>query len=65
MDRPEADGVVDKFHQEVVLLDGVVIDEEPRVDPAPGLEPVPRVTAADPSPRKNISWATNFIRQKA
>ena len=36
-----------------MLLDGAVIDEEPRVDPAPGLEPVPRVPAPDPPPPRD------------
>ena len=53
MDRPETDGVVDELHQEVVLLDVAVVDEEPRVDPAPGLEPVPRVPAPDPPPPRD------------
>ena len=54
IDRPETDGVVDKLHQEVVLLDVAVVDQEPRVDPAPaGLEPVPRVPAPDPPPPRD------------
>ena len=51
MDRPETDGVVDELHQEVVLLRVAVVNEEPRVDPAPaGLEPVPCIPAPDPPP---------------
>ena len=53
MDRPETDGVVDELHQEVVLLRITVVDEEPRVDPAPALKPVPRVTAPDPPPPRD------------
>ena len=53
MDRTKPDGVVDEFHQEVVLLRVAVIDEEPRVDPAPGLEPVPRIPASDPPPPRD------------
>ena len=53
MDRPETDGVVDELHQEVVLLRIAVVDQEPRVDPAPGLEPVPRVPAPDPPPPRD------------
>ena len=53
MDRPETDGVVDELHQEVALLWVAVIDEEPRVDSAPGLEPMPRVPAPDPPPPRD------------
>ena len=53
MDRPQAGGVVDEFHQEVVLLHVAVVDQEPRVDPAPGLEPVSRVPAPDPPPPRD------------
>ena len=54
IDRPQTDGVVDEFHQEVVLLRVAVIDEEPRVDPAPGLEPVPCIPAPDPPPPRDL-----------
>ena len=60
MDRPQAGGVVDELHQEVVLPDVAVVDQEPRVDPAPGLEPVPRVPAPDP-PR----WRGQFPSARA
>lgn len=53
MDRPETDGVVDEFHQEVVLLRVAVVDKEPRVDPAAALEPVPRIPASDPPPPRD------------
>lgn len=53
MDRPEAGGVVDELHQEVVLLRVAVIDEETRKDPASGLEPAPRFPAPDPPPPRD------------
>ena len=53
MDRPEAGGVVDELHQEVVLLRIAVVDQEPSKHPASGLEPVPRVPASDPSPPRD------------
>ena len=53
IDRPETDGVVDELHQEVVLLRIAVVDEEPRVDPAPGIEPVSRVLTSDPPPPRD------------
>ncbi len=36
-----------------MLLRVAVVDQEPRVDPAPGLEPVPRVPASDPPPPRD------------
>ena len=53
MDRAKAHGVVNEFYQEIVLLRVAVVDEQPRVDPSPGLEPVPRVTASDPPPPRD------------
>ena len=56
MDRPQAGGVVDELHQEIVLLGVAVIDQKSRVDPATGLEPVPRVPAS-PASRPSTALA--------